>query len=347
MCYFKNKMEVFKSKLHDGIDKINEKIIEERKILNKFEKQNKTLYEHKFKKSLLFTPSLKKLKNAKNIINPLIKSPHQKHLENTKLKILSKNSLANSKLNTDFDTNKHQNLENNKIKINKDIIDKENKSILDNKLKNIHQRKSIILSSSPMEFRISGKTLTRNSHRTNENNIFSSKLFNSFRIELKSKDKNYIINSKNDNLLNKMSFTERKNSNPFEIQDEDRIFDELNRNNLKQNLIKPRHKKNIKSSIFTKNQILKLNKTKLSINSNKSSLSPEKKILNDVYKFSPEFFEKIRKIRKERKNYNLKNYQINLLNTISDNFSKEAIKKLEKKFINLRNYSYQRIIFNR
>ena len=50
MCYFKIKMEVFKSKFHDGIDKINEKIIEERKILNKFEKQNKTLYQHKFKK---------------------------------------------------------------------------------------------------------------------------------------------------------------------------------------------------------------------------------------------------------------------------------------------------------
>ena len=36
-----------------------------------------------------------------------------------------------------------------------------------------------------------------------------------------------------------------------------------------------------------------------------------------------------------------------MLNTISDNFSKDTIKQLEKKFINLRNYSYQRVMFNR
>ena len=293
-------MEVFKSKLHNRIDKIKENNIEKRKILNKIEKQNKTVYQHRYKKNLLFTPSPKKLKNLNNKINPLIRSS-QKQLENTKLKNKTPFSFENSKLNINFDTIKNQNLENNNIKLNNDIIDKENKLILNNKLTIIPQRKSRILTFSPIGCRIKKKKLTHNSDRTNENNKFSSKLFNSLRNDLKSEDKNYIIHLKNDNLINKMSFTERKNSNPFEIQEEDRIFDELNRNNLKQNLIKPRHKKHIESRIFTKTQILKMNKEKSSINSNKQNLSPEKKILNDVYKFSPDFYEKIKKEDKERK----------------------------------------------
>ena len=66
-----------------------------------------------------------------------------------------------------------------------------------------------------------------------------------------------------------------------------------------------------------------------------------------MYKFSPDFYEKINQIKKKRKKYNLLNYQNNLLNTINDNFSKEHFKKLEKKFLGLRNYSFHKIILNR
>ena len=192
-----------------------------------------------------------------------------------------------------------------------------------------------------MDFKINKKIVSRNSYVTDKSNNLSSKVYNSFRKEFRSQYGNYISNSNSINDYhekNKMFYSERNNNNLLEIQEEDLIFDELNK-------IKPKRKKHVHSNVIsTKNIILNMNKTKLSKYAN---LNPEKQILNKVYKYSPDFFEKLNKIRKERKKYNLKNYQTNLLKAINNNISKEEFKKLEKKFINLRNYSFQKIVLNR
>ena len=81
--------------------------------------------------------------------------------------------------------------------------------------------------------------------------------------------------------------------------------------------------------------------------SNKLCLNDNDKILYDVYKLPSDYFEKIDKLKKSKDKLDLKSYQTSLLNTISDYFSRDGIKSLERNFIQLRNYSYQKIILNK
>ena len=317
------------------MNETNQNNIEKRKILllkkieiKKFDK----LFQNKYKnihgkKNLFITENEEIPKTCKNIINSL--NNKQSNLsKELKKEIITPTSIRESKNNS-----KEQNYE---LKENK-----VNDSPLNNKIKIIFNRKSALLLSNQMDFKINKKIVSRNSYVTDKSNNLSSKVYNSFRKEFRSQYGNYISNSNSINDYhekNKMFYSERNNNNPLEIQDEDLIFDELNK-------IKPKHKKHVHSNVIsTKNIILNMNKTKLSKYAN---LNPEKKILNKVYKYSPDFFEKLNKIRKERKKYNLKNYQTNLLKAINNNISKEEFKKLENKFINLRNYSFQKIVLNR
>ena len=59
----------------------------------------------------------------------------------------------------------------------------------------------------------------------------------------------------------------------------------------------------------------------------KISLSEDQRILNNIYKISPQFIERIEKAKKSKDKFNLINYQVNLINTIGDSFSKDALKK--------------------
>ena len=81
--------------------------------------------------------------------------------------------------------------------------------------------------------------------------------------------------------------------------------------------------------------------------SNKLCLNDNDKILYDVYKLPSDYFEKVDKVKKSKDKFDLKTYQTNLLNTISDYFSRDGVKNLEKNFIHLRNYSYQKIVLNK
>ena len=319
------------------MNEINQNIIEKRKILilkrNNEIKNIEKLYKKKYKKisvkkSLFITESIEIPKTSKNIINSLNNrqlnlSKESKKAKNTPI------SIRKSLINDNIEKNEKKN--ENKL----------NDSMLNNRTKIIFNRKSALLPSNSMEDRINKKVLSRNSHGIDEDNNLSSKLFNTFRKEFRSQYGNYILNSSpinDNNKKNKIIYSKKKNTNPLEIQEEDLIFDELNK-------IKPKRKKHIhSSSINKKNKNLSINKTKLSTYIN---LSPEKKKLNKVYNFSPDFFEKINKIRKQRNKYNLKTYQTHLLNAINNNLSKEKYKQLEKKFNNIRNYSYQKIILNR
>ena len=267
------------------MNETNQNNIEKRKILllkkigiKKFDK----LFQNKYKnihgkKNLFITENEEIPKTCKNIINSL--NNKQSNLsKELKKEIITPTSIRESVLKNN---SKDQNYE---LKENK-----VNDSPLNNKIKIIFNRKSALLLSNQMDFKINKKIVSRNSYVTDKSNNLSSKVYNSFRKEFRSQYGNYISNSNSINDYhekNKMFYSERNNNNPLEIQDEDLIFDELNK-------IKPKRKKHVHSNVIsTKNIILNMNKTKLSKYAN---LNPEKKILNKVYKYSPDFFEKLKK----------------------------------------------------
>ena len=112
----------------------------------------------------------------------------------------------------------------------------------------------------------------------------------------------------------------RKPKNPLEIEDDDKIFIQLNKvNNINinknnNNEIKKTHIKNYKSE----------------------NLTFEQKIFRDVYKLTPDFYEKVFKAKKQKRKLNLENYQNNLLKTINNTFSPKSVRQLEKKFVKIR-----------
>ena len=131
---------------------------------------------------------------------------HKKLLEESKTRLLSKKDVItiNTIDNLGFDIN------NNK-----------NDSFIEKEINKRNYRKSFVLSSSPMKFRISRELSTRNSHKINEDNKLSSKLLYSFKKEFKTQVGNsfiFYLNTKNDSSeTNIRSYTERKKTNPFEI----------------------------------------------------------------------------------------------------------------------------------
>lgn len=115
--------------------------------------------------------------------------------------------------------------------------------------------------------------------------------------------KNFIISRKASHLK------EKKSKNPFEIQDEDKIFNEL----------QPKRKK------------MKKKKKKIKY------ISINDKILSKVYQNTPKLQLKIIRIKKQKSNFPLREYQDILLNTISNSLSRESTMKLGKSFTILRN----------
>ena len=111
--------------------------------------------------------------------------------------------------------------------------------------------------------------------------------------------------------------------------------------------MKEKRKIKLKKKKKTRNFSSDLKKIKSMIYYNKLCLNDNDKLLYNVYKLPSDYFEKVDKVKKSKDKLDLKSYQTSLLNTISDYFSRDGIKSLERNFIQLRNYSYQKIILNK
>ena len=307
-------MEIKKIKHQLTINEFDEKEIEKRKTLiyqraesiKQLEKLYKlNLNQKQKKKIVLDTSPIVKMESSKNLFqNPFINN--QKSLfEKNQSKNCSRKSITPIKIDN---INSNQNNNSNQSKLNvppiKNFSRSSNKTNTNIKLSTNH------LNPSKKEFR---------NHK-------------SINIELNSK---YILNS-----LQKLK--NRKTINPLEIQEEDKIFNELN-TSKDLNEEDKKKKYNKKSRNFSSD----LKNAKSMFYSNKLCLNDNDKILYDVYKLPSDYFEKIDKLKKSKDKLDLKSYQTNLLNTINDYFSRDGIKKLEKNFIHLRNYSYQKIILNK
>ncbi len=111
--------------------------------------------------------------------------------------------------------------------------------------------------------------------------------------------------------IKNLSSLKRKFSNPLEISEEDKIFSQYKLElNKKQN--------QNKKSLYTHN------------------LTEDEKLLENVYRLTPEYFNKIHKAKKKKDKLNLERYQQNLLLTISDTISKDGYKKLKRQFHKIR-----------
>ena len=100
----------------------------------------------------------------------------------------------------------------------------------------------------------------------------------------------------------------QKTINPFEVQDEDRIFSELQPKKIK------KKKKKVKINYITNND----------------------KILRKIYKSPPKFEMKLSRIKRQKSTLPLDEYQNILLTTLSGHISRESTIKLGKTFTNLR-----------
>ena len=100
----------------------------------------------------------------------------------------------------------------------------------------------------------------------------------------------------------------QKTINPFEVQDEDRIFSELQPKKIK------KKKKKVKINYITYND----------------------KILRKIYKSPPKFEMKVSRIKRQKSTLHLDEYQNILLTTLSGHISRESTIKLGKTFTNLR-----------
>ena len=147
-------------------------------------------------------------------------------------------------------------------------------------------------------------------------------------------DQNFFIskksNEKNNEFLSisvkpKLSL---KSTNPLEIPDEDKIFDEMNQINSSKNK-------------FNKTQpnFLRLNLQNLPTKKYKSYESKNNKVLNELYKFTKEYKKKVYQAVHKKNELELKNYQINIIKNVSDNISKNLIKRLQNKFMDLYEYA--------
>lgn len=119
--------------------------------------------------------------------------------------------------------------------------------------------------------------------------------------------------------------------NPLEIQDEDKIFDDFNRNALfcRTEVGSPELEHHNQGERLV--SLLQTNKYR-----KRKVLSQNDKILSNVYKITPEFQSKINRAKRKKKSLDLRTYQTNLINTLSNNVSKIAIERLERKFHKIR-----------
>ena len=330
-------MELDKLKNHSLIEVKNSNYLEKRKTIilqridaiKKLEKLYTLEIKNKPKRNTIIG-SLNINKSSKNLTNTLITEAINKDKINNNLS--SKQiSIKPIKIeNSSINNLKNENLNN---------TNKENELDCNNQI--FFRKSSSILSSSPNRFGMNKQP--QGLLRTNTNIKLSGNKLNSFRKELTTPRKfNSIFNSRHSLIqINKYVKTEKK-INPLEIQEEDKIFDQYNIVNKN----KDDNKENQKNKNKSRNYFLGMN-SKTTSSFHKNSLSEDQRILNNIYKISPQFIERIEKAKKSKDKFNLINYQVNLINTIGDSFSKDALKKLEKKFKYLRNFTYQKISLNK
>ena len=285
--------------------------------------------------------------------NNEVKNPNQTNFEN-----FNKSDLENQNITNSNFENTNINLTNfESTNLNMTNLNNNNSSNLNNKTtKNQYQRNSMSLFSSPMTLSINRRTTQRNSEVFNSN--LSYKLLNSPKKNLKIYKNLYSnltsrnnIKDRNDNNIknNNFNLTERKVLNPFEISEDDLIFEEMNKfndNTNKKNKLNKKKKSHGKSKSNI-NEKSKMNQTKTTLSSHKSSLSQDNKILNNIYKYPNDYFKRIYEAKQSKKKLNLLNYQNNLLNIMNKNCSKDAYINLENTFQKIRSFSYQKVILNR
>lgn len=114
--------------------------------------------------------------------------------------------------------------------------------------------------------------------------------------------------------------------NPLEIQEEDRIFDEL------------QEKKFYKTEPNNEDYYTDNKNCVLKPIHRKKVMSQSDKLLSNIYKITPKIEEQIETAKRKKKSLDLKMYQNNLLLTIGNNLSKQSLDRLERKFSQLRNF---------
>ena len=324
----------------------------------------------------------RKVFSKKDLINPILfDNQNSNKINFDKIKIINNentnnqtnNEIKNSK--TNFENLNHSYIENQNItnsndntninltnfestNLNVTNLNNNNLSNINNQTNNQFQRNSMSLFSSPMTLSINRNTTPRISEAFNSK--LSYKLLNSPKKNLKVYNKNFYSNLtprnnikyRNDNINknNKINLTERKVLNPFEISDDDLIFEEMNKydyDKKKKNNLNNKKKSHGKSN-SNLNEKSKMNQTKTTIlSTHKSSLSQDNKILNYIYKYPTDYFKRIFEAKKSKKKLNLLNYQNNLLDIMSKNCSKDAYINLENNFQKIRSFSYQKIVLNK
>lgn len=103
--------------------------------------------------------------------------------------------------------------------------------------------------------------------------------------------------------------------NPLEIQEEDKIFNVLNQERENDNLVNNRPLRSLTQD---------------------KAIHPNKRVLDRLYRFSPNYINDIERAKKKKKTFPLERYQNHLLEVIGENISRENKQKLENKFYQLR-----------
>ena len=220
--------------------------------------------------------------------------------------------------NNNNNTNDNNTIDNNNtIENNNNTIDNNNND--NNNNNKSHFRKSITLSNKTLNILQRGKTINSQKYK----NFVSKSTINAvlWKKQFKTLETlNPRLYRKKDMALNgsKQILHVKKKTNPLEIAEEDKIFAELNDHINKYDLNEKTHYRNFHSENLNENQ----------------------KILNDMYHFSPDFYDKIYFAKKKKKILDLEKYQNNLLLTISDSISQKSYKKLEKSFIKIRDQCF-------
>lgn len=251
--------------------------------------------------------------------NEIIKNVnHSQNIEDNKIEMKKKPSINNSNLkeNKPLSIIKHKKiLSTNNANIN--IIDNEKEKGLKKKFS---IRSSFSKVKSPKNLIIENNNIDiNNTTKSCEGKIIT---FNSFSnlAKLTSPNNNSPTNSPKKNSSRNKTFYFIESMDPLLIPEEDKIF------NLFQLYKRPKkNNKKVQIKIKPKSQ-----KKKIVINNYIN------KILSNVYKEDENVMRDIKKLKKKKKQINLRKYQEKLLNTVSPTLTKDARKKLGRSFYSLR-----------
>ena len=160
--------------------------------------------------------------------------------------------------------------------------------------------------------------------------------FNKYYTQVNKNKKSERHDSLNNSNSREFSLTLNTIENPLEIPPEDLLF---NHPLLRPNAIKK--KTNKYKYIFINDKNLK---EKEKVKMNKTHKSLHEKFLGKIYKKNIVLDKKVHGVRKNKKNFNLKNYQNLLLQSARVCLSKESVNRLNNAFGNIRNECHQEMI---